>query len=109
MSERVSQHEAAAQGHGQGRPDRIEPARARQGDAEDVVRKGPEQVLANHANRCSGEGDGGSHVRGVVAEQADAGLSASEVNSATERDAGIVAPGQLETGVSLNLLYRMER
>lgn len=28
---------------------------------------------------------------------------------ATERDGGIVAPGQLETGVSLNLLYRMER
>lgn len=26
-----------------------------------------------------------------------------------ERDSGIVAPGQLETGVSLNLLYRMER
>lgn len=26
-----------------------------------------------------------------------------------ERDGGIVAPGQLETGVSLNLLYRMER
>jgi len=26
-----------------------------------------------------------------------------------ERDNGIVAPGQLETGVSLNLLYRMER
>jgi uncharacterized protein YggE len=28
---------------------------------------------------------------------------------APERDSGIVAPGQLETGVSLNLLYRMER
>jgi uncharacterized protein YggE len=28
---------------------------------------------------------------------------------AAERDGGIVAPGQLETGVSLNLLYRMER
>jgi uncharacterized protein YggE len=28
---------------------------------------------------------------------------------AMERDSGIVAPGQLETGVSLNLLYRMER
>lgn len=28
---------------------------------------------------------------------------------APERDGGIVAPGQLETGVSLNLLYRMER
>jgi len=27
---------------------------------------------------------------------------------APERDNGIVAPGQLETGVSLNLLYRME-
>jgi uncharacterized protein len=26
-----------------------------------------------------------------------------------ERDGGIIAPGQLETGVSLNLLYRMER
>jgi uncharacterized protein YggE len=26
-----------------------------------------------------------------------------------ERDSGIVAPGQLETSVSLNLLYRMER
>lgn len=26
-----------------------------------------------------------------------------------ERDGGIVAPGQIETGVSLNLLYRMER
>jgi uncharacterized protein YggE len=26
-----------------------------------------------------------------------------------ERDGGIVAPGQLETSVSLNLLYRMER
>lgn len=29
--------------------------------------------------------------------------------AAPERDGGIVAPGQLETGVSLNLLYRMER
>jgi uncharacterized protein YggE len=28
---------------------------------------------------------------------------------APERDGGIVAPGQLEAGVSLNLLYRMER
>jgi uncharacterized protein YggE len=28
---------------------------------------------------------------------------------APERDGGIVAPGQLETGVTLNLLYRMER
>ena len=28
---------------------------------------------------------------------------------APERDGGVVAPGQLETGVSLNLLYRMER
>ena len=28
---------------------------------------------------------------------------------APERDSGIVAPGQLETSVSLNLLYRMER
>jgi len=28
---------------------------------------------------------------------------------APERDGGIVAPGQLETGVQLNLLYRMER
>jgi hypothetical protein len=28
---------------------------------------------------------------------------------APERDGGIVAPGQLETGVSLNLLYRMEK
>jgi len=28
---------------------------------------------------------------------------------APERDGGIVAPGQLETNVSLNLLYRMER
>jgi len=28
---------------------------------------------------------------------------------APERDGGIVAPGQIETGVSLNLLYRMER
>jgi len=28
---------------------------------------------------------------------------------APERDGGIVAPGQMETGVSLNLLYRMER
>jgi len=28
---------------------------------------------------------------------------------APERDGGIVAPGQLETAVSLNLLYRMER
>jgi uncharacterized protein YggE len=28
---------------------------------------------------------------------------------APERDGGILAPGQLETGVSLNLLYRMER
>ena len=28
---------------------------------------------------------------------------------APERGGGIVAPGQLETGVSLNLLYRMER
>jgi len=28
---------------------------------------------------------------------------------APERDSGVVAPGQLETGVSLNLLYRMER
>ena len=28
---------------------------------------------------------------------------------APERDGGLVAPGQLETGVSLNLLYRMER
>ncbi|HEX2803911.1 MAG TPA: SIMPL domain-containing protein [Sphingomicrobium sp.] len=27
---------------------------------------------------------------------------------APERDGGVVAPGQLETGVSLNLLYRME-
>ncbi len=26
-----------------------------------------------------------------------------------ERDGGVVAPGQIETGVSLNLLYRMER
>jgi uncharacterized protein YggE len=29
--------------------------------------------------------------------------------AAPERDKGIVAPGQLETAVSLNLLYRMER
>ena len=29
--------------------------------------------------------------------------------AAPERDSGIVAPGQLETGVTLNLLYRMER
>ena len=29
--------------------------------------------------------------------------------AAPERDSGVVAPGQLETGVSLNLLYRMER
>ena len=29
--------------------------------------------------------------------------------AAPERDGGIVAPGQIETGVSLNLLYRMER
>jgi uncharacterized protein YggE len=29
--------------------------------------------------------------------------------AAPERDGGIVAPGQLETAVSLNLLYRMER
>jgi len=29
--------------------------------------------------------------------------------AAPERDNGIVAPGQLETAVSLNLLYRMER
>jgi hypothetical protein len=28
---------------------------------------------------------------------------------APERDGGIVAPGQIETAVSLNLLYRMER
>jgi hypothetical protein len=28
---------------------------------------------------------------------------------APERDSGVVAPGQLETGVTLNLLYRMER
>jgi uncharacterized protein YggE len=28
---------------------------------------------------------------------------------APERDGGVVAPGQLETGVTLNLLYRMER
>jgi hypothetical protein len=28
---------------------------------------------------------------------------------APERDGGIVAPGQLETGVSLSLIYRMER
>jgi hypothetical protein len=28
---------------------------------------------------------------------------------APERGGGIVAPGQLETSVSLNLLYRMER
>lgn len=28
---------------------------------------------------------------------------------APERDGGVVAPGQLETAVSLNLLYRMER
>ena len=28
---------------------------------------------------------------------------------APERDGGIVAPGQIETGVSLNLVYRMER
>ena len=28
---------------------------------------------------------------------------------APQRDGGVVAPGQLETGVSLNLLYRMER
>lgn len=28
---------------------------------------------------------------------------------APERDGGVVAPGQIETGVSLNLLYRMER
>jgi len=28
---------------------------------------------------------------------------------APERDGGIVAPGQLETSVSLNLLYRMEK
>jgi uncharacterized protein YggE len=28
---------------------------------------------------------------------------------APERDGGVVAPGQLETGVALNLLYRMER
>ena len=28
---------------------------------------------------------------------------------APERDGGTVAPGQLETRVSLNLLYRMER
>jgi uncharacterized protein YggE len=29
--------------------------------------------------------------------------------AAPERDGGVVAPGQLETSVSLNLLYRMER
>jgi hypothetical protein len=29
--------------------------------------------------------------------------------AAPERDGGILAPGQLETGVTLNLLYRMER
>ncbi|HEU4696715.1 MAG TPA: SIMPL domain-containing protein [Sphingomicrobium sp.] len=29
--------------------------------------------------------------------------------AAPERDSSIVAPGQIETGVSLNLLYRMER
>lgn len=28
---------------------------------------------------------------------------------AAERDGGVVAPGQIETGVSLNLLYRMEK
>lgn len=28
---------------------------------------------------------------------------------APERDSGVIAPGQLETGVSLNLIYRMER
>jgi len=28
---------------------------------------------------------------------------------APERDSGVVAPGQLETGVSLSLIYRMER
>lgn len=28
---------------------------------------------------------------------------------APERDGGVVAPGQIETGVQLNLLYRMER
>jgi uncharacterized protein YggE len=28
---------------------------------------------------------------------------------APERDGGVVAPGQLETGVSLNLIYRLER
>lgn len=28
---------------------------------------------------------------------------------APERDGGIIAPGQLETGVALNLIYRMER
>jgi uncharacterized protein YggE len=27
----------------------------------------------------------------------------------SERDSGVVAPGQLETGVSLNLIYQMER
>lgn len=29
--------------------------------------------------------------------------------AAPERDGGVVAPGQMETGVSLNLLYRMEK
>jgi len=28
---------------------------------------------------------------------------------APERDGGVVAPGQIDTGVSLNLLYRMEK
>jgi hypothetical protein len=45
------------------------------------------------------------------------GMRVSNLNSlppappppAPERDGGIVAPGQLEAGVTLNLLYRMER
>lgn len=36
-------------------------------------------------------------------------VSAPPPPPAPERDGGIVAPGQLETGVSLNLIYRMER
>jgi len=36
-------------------------------------------------------------------------LSAPPPPPAPERDGGIVAPGQIETGVTLNLLYRMEK
>lgn len=56
---------------------------------------------------------------GVSYRGTDVVITGSRLNNASvpppppppapERDSGIVAPGQLETGVSLNLLYRMER